>query len=128
MAEAKQRHWSLTAWLIVMIIANSIVVLSGLITFILGYPPLPPPVARRVLTLALVTTCFSIANVVFSIALFRWKKWGFFGLVGTSVLVMVIGLTIGKHISRVLLPVPWIVILYVLLQTGKEKTGWAQLE
>jgi len=128
MAEAKQRHWCLTAWLILMIVAYSLAVLSGLITFIPGYSPLPPPVARRVLTLALVTTCFGIANVVFSVALLRWRKWGFFGLVGTSILVMIIGLTIGNHIGRALLPVLWVVILYAVLQIGKEKRGWTQLE
>jgi len=36
-------------------------------------------------------------------------------------LVVIIGLTIGKHIGRVLLTLLWGVILYALLQIGKEK-------
>jgi len=74
----------------------------------------------------LVAAC--IANVVFAVALFQWKKWGFFGFVGSTILVMVIGLTIGKPIGRVLLQVLWVVILYAVLQIGKEKRGWTQLE
>jgi hypothetical protein len=43
------------------------------------------------------------------------------GFVGANILVVIIGLTIGKHIGGVLLPLLWGVILYALLQIGKEK-------
>ena len=43
------------------------------------------------------------------------------GFVGANILVVIIGLTIGKHIGRVLLTLLWGVILYALLQIGKEK-------
>jgi hypothetical protein len=113
MADAKQRHWCLTAWLILMIIANSIVILSGLMAMTIKS------------TIAL---SFFIANVVFLVALFQWKKWGFFGYVGTNILIMVRGLTTGWHIGRFLLQVLWVLILYAVLQVGKEKRGWTQLE
>jgi hypothetical protein len=117
MAEAKQRHWCLTAWLILMIIANSVIVLSVLIaiTFKSSLPNYH-------------LGLFAIANVVFLVALFQWKKWGFFGYVGTNILIMVSGLTTGWHIGRFLLQVLWVLILYALLQIGKEKRGWTQLE
>jgi len=111
-----------------MIVINSIVVLSGLIAMI---PPLPP-LAWIVPTLLF--ACIGIANVVFSVALLRWKKWGFFGLVGTSILLVVNNLILMR-INRVPLGrgrVPFIllavVILYAALQVGKEKRGWTQLE
>jgi hypothetical protein len=147
MAEAKQRHWCLTAWLILMIVLSSMIVLSALVTLIPGSTPLPPPVARRVLTMALVDTCVGIANLVFFVALFRWKKWGLFGLVGISIfgvvtnLIRILGSLEQSHRSvimhinrpplgfgRVLLAVLWVVIPYALLQIGKEKRGWTQLE
>jgi hypothetical protein len=117
MAEAKQRYWCLTAWLILMIIANLVIVLSVLIaiTFKSSLPNYH-------------LGLFAIANVVFLVALFQWKKWGFFGYVGTNILIMVSGLTTGWHIGRFLLQVLWVLILYALLQIGKEKRGWTQLE
>jgi hypothetical protein len=41
---------------------------------------------------------------------------------------MVSGLATGWHIGRFLLQVLWVLILYALLQIGKEKRGWMQLE
>jgi len=116
-----------------MIIANSVTVLSLLMALMIksSQPNAPPPWTMLTLAdryLAIANVVIAIANVVFSVALFQWKKWGFLGLVGTNILVVIIGLTIGKHIGRVLLPVLWVVILYALLQIGKEKRGWTQLE
>jgi hypothetical protein len=114
MADPKQRHWCLTAWLLLMIIANSIIILSRLMTMTIKS--------------AIALSFFSIANVVFLVALSEWKKWGFLGYVGTNILIMVRGLTTGWHIGRFLLQVLWVLILYALLQIGKEKRGWTQLE
>ena len=118
MSYAKQRHWYLTAWLILMIIANSIIVLSRLKAMTIK--PSPPNSPHP--------WTFAIANVVFLVALFQWKKWGFLGYVATNILIMVSGLLTGWHIGRFLLQVLWVLILYALLQIGKEKRAWAQLE
>jgi hypothetical protein len=114
MADAKQRHLCLTAWLILMIIANSMIVLSRLMTMTIKS--------------SIALSFFAIANVVFLVALFQWKKWGFLGYVGTNLLIMVSGLMRGWHIGRFLLQVLWVLILYAVLQIGKEKRGWTQLE
>ena len=133
MVEAKQRHWCPAAWLILMIIANSVIVSSILMAMTIksSLPNAPQPWAMFTLAgryLAIANVVIATANVVFLVALFQWKKWGFFGFVGSTILVMVIGLTIGKPIGRVLLQVLWVVILYAVLQIGKEKRGWTQLE
>ena len=114
MAEAKQRHWCLTAWLILMIIANSMIVLSLLISMTIKS--------------SLPLLFFAIANVVFLVALSEWKKWGFLGYVGTNIVIMVSGLMTGWNIGRFLLQGLWVLILYAVLQIGKEKRGWTQLE
>jgi len=114
MADAKQRHWCLTAWLMLMIIANSIIIVSRLMTMTIKS--------------TIVLSYFAIANVVFLVALSEWKKWGFLGYVGTNILIMVSGLIKGWHLGRFLLQVLWVLILYALLQIGKEKRGWTQLE
>jgi hypothetical protein len=133
MADAKQRHWCLTAWLSLMIIANSMIVLSLLLaTTIKSSAPNPPQPWTTLTPAAKYRTIaqlgFAIANVVFLVAVLQWKKWGFFGYVGTNLLIMVSGLTMGWGISRILLQVLWVLILYAVLQIGKEKRGWTQLE
>ena len=123
-AEAKQRHWCLTTWLILMIIANSLTALVYLIASRTIKSNLPNTPDWAMPTLAVVC----IANVAFSIVLFQWKKWGFFGLVATGILTLAINLTIGLGIGRALLGVLGVGALYAVLQIGKEKRGWTQLE
>ena len=123
-AEAKQRHGCLTAWLIGMIIFNSLAALFYLIASAkikLNLPKAPPWATP---TLAVVC----ITNLVFCVALFQWKKWGFFGLVGTAILTAVINLKVGISISKVLFGMLGVGALYAVLQIGKEKRGWTQLE
>ena len=123
-AETKQRHGCLTAWLIVMIIANSLFALIYLIasTKIRSNLTKAPPWTAA----ALAVVC--IANLIFSVALFQWKKWGFFGHVGTTILIVVINLKAGISISRVLFGMLGVVALYGVLQIGKANKGWPQLE
>jgi hypothetical protein len=69
-----------------------------------------------------------IVNVVCAIALFQWKKWGFFGFIATAAVAFVVNLMIGINILQALLGLVGIAVLYWVLQMGKEKKGWTQLE
>ena len=69
-----------------------------------------------------------ILNIVCAVALFQWKKWGFFGFVATSILALGLNLTIGLNIFQVILGLAGIAILYGVLQIGNERKGWTQLE
>ena len=124
MAEAKQRDGCLTAWLILMLIANSATTLFFVLfrERIKSHSPNAPAWAAPTATVA------SAANVVFAVALFRWKKWGFWGLLGTGILALGINLIIGTSVGETILGLLGIVILYGLLQAGEEKRGWTQLE
>jgi len=124
MAEAKQREGCLTAWLILMMIANSVTALLFVLfrERIKVHSPNVPAWIVPTLVVA------SAANVVFAVALFRWKKWGFWGLLGTGILVFVINLMIGTSALQSILGLFAILILYGLLQAGEEKRGWTQLE
>lgn len=90
MSEQKQRHWFLEVWLVLMIIANSslaLMTLSTIRAFIRDRPDIP---------WALITVMvFSILNVVCSIALFKWKKWGFWGLLFSSIVVFGVRVSLG---------------------------------
>lgn len=124
MNEQKKRHGCLTAWLVLMLIANSAVVLIytlGSAAVRQKYPH-APDWALPALTLG------GILNVVFLIALFRWKKWGFWGSVATYALSFVVNLAVGVNVVQVLLGLSGLAILFGVLQIGKENKGWSQLE
>jgi hypothetical protein len=111
---------------------NSAAVLSLLITLIPSRQPDAPSfwntltLAQRYLFFANVT--IAVANLVFLVALFRWKQWGFLGFVGTNILSVVIAQTFGKPGGRAFIPLLMVVILYGALHVGEEKNGWTQLE
>lgn len=124
MTEGKQRHGCFTSYLVLMIITNSLSALLYLVAskVIMRYPPYVPLWVSWVLAVA------GIVNVVCAIALFRWKKWGFFGFIGTSIIVAVVNLSVGLNILAVLLGLSGILVLFGVLQIGKERKGWTQLE
>ncbi|MGH3755135.1 MAG: hypothetical protein ACRDRP_21075 [Pseudonocardiaceae bacterium] len=62
--------------------------------------------------------CLTAANVVCAIALFQWRKWGFYGFVATSVVGLVVNLAIGLNPVQALLGLVGIAILYGVLQIG----------
>ena len=122
--QPKQRHGCLTAYLILMIIANS---LTSLVYLVGGqslrqqFPQMP--------TWAIpVLAALGLVNLTCAIALWRWKKWGFFGFIGSSLAAFVINLMVGISIYHALIGVIGFVILFGVLHIGKEKNGWNQLE
>jgi hypothetical protein len=121
---AKQRHGCLTAWLILLIIVNSLVAVVYLFASSMIKANLPNAPAWTIPVLAV--GC--IANVVFAIALFQWKKWGFFGFIGTTILALAINLSLGLNVFQIVLGLLGIVILYAVLQIGNGNKGWPQLE
>ncbi len=124
MSDEKQRHGCLTAWLVLMVVANSLMAALYLFRGVIikeNYSSAPAWAPRA---LALV----GIANVVFSVALLRWKKWGFFGFVVASGVAFVVNLKVGLSVVQAVSGLAGIAILYGALQIGKENKGWPQLE
>jgi cytochrome bd-type quinol oxidase subunit 2 len=132
MPELKKRHGCLTAWLILMIVANSTIALGYCLIgvdrsmyFIKlkeSYPNAPDWTFPLLALLSLI-------NLACSIALFKWKKWGFWGFCVTSVIVLIINLSVGvKLFPSSLGGLFGIVLLYGVLHIGKEDKGWPQLE
>lgn len=120
----KQRHGCLTAWLILMIITNSVMALmylfgSGMIR---QRFPDAPSWAFPVLAV------LGIINLICAIALFSWRKWGFIGFAATSVAAIIVNLAVGLNIIQALMGLLGIAVLYGVLHIGKENKGWPQLE
>jgi hypothetical protein len=122
MATTKQRHGCLTAWLALSIIVNALTALIYVVLVLFGRKMVAPAWA----TFALAIVCF--ANVLFAIALLRWKKWAFFGFLGATILALVINLRIGIRPIFASVGLVGIIILYAALQIGGEGKGWNQLE
>jgi len=132
---ARQRHGCVTSWLTLMIIANSLIAMSYLFasgTITKSLPNAPVWVFR-------VSGVVALANVVFAVALFRWRKWGFWGFVAVTVLALLLNLIAifspNQSPNRtfgglfVILSAPLgVAILYGVLQIGRENNGWRQME
>jgi hypothetical protein len=114
----------LTAWLIAMIVMSAF---AALVYFLAGgflrekLPDASPPLLTGLAALA-------VLNIGFAIALWNWKKWGFWGYCATSLSAFIINMSMGTGLGSSLVGLLGIVILYAALQIGGEKKGWSQLD
>jgi len=70
-----------------------------------------------------------LLSLVFIIALFKWRKWGFWGLCATSIVVFIVNI-ISKNsgIAYWVLGLSSVILLFAILNIGKENKGWRQLD
>ena len=138
MSNTKQRHGCLTAYLIFALIMNLVTVfrffsvslhsgqnLQQLPTWAF---PAQNPLPFWASLLAATSVVF---HLVCLIALFRWRKWGFYGILMSFVL----NFTLLAVFANIIIPVMGAVFgslgvatLYGVLQIGGDKSGWTQLE
>ena len=124
MSEQKKRHGCLTAVLILMLIANSataLMYLFGSNVILQAVPGIP---SWSLIALGI----FAAINLVCTIAIFKWKKWGFWGFIITSIAALFVNLSIGLGIGQSLMGLGGLALLYGVLHIGKENKGWPQLE
>jgi hypothetical protein len=69
-----------------------------------------------------------VFNLVCAIALFAWKKWGFYGFIVSSIFSFAINLTIGIPVVHALMGIVGVAVLYGVLQIGNGDKGWPQLD
>ena len=124
--ETKQRHGCVTAWLILMIIANSFTAITYLFMGETISQNLPNSIPQPMMTaLAII----GIANLTFSIMLFQWKKWAFWAFAGTSIITLGVNLSIGLGIGASLFGLAGAAILYAILQIKKDGIStWDNLD
>jgi hypothetical protein len=126
MSEVKERHGCVTAWLILMIIANSIAFLGNLFLskgIIEAFENASMPM---VLTLSFL----GALNIYFAVMLFQWKKMGFYGFVGSSLIGLVLNLVIGIPVVQAIVGLVGVGILFGILQIKAHdgKSAWEGLE
>ena len=123
----KQRHGCLTAYLVVMLIANFGVIISYLVIknapqgYAAGVPPIPDWAFVTLLTLG-------AGNIICVVALLRWKIWGFWGFAGLALVTLLVNLQLGFSFAEVFSDLAAIVFLYLVLNIGGDNKGWPQLE
>ncbi len=122
--QEKERHGCLTAYLVLAIIANSataLIYLFGAAAIKRSVPNMPDWAFPVLIVLVLF-------NLACAIALLRWKKWGFWGLVGSAVVTLGVNLTIGLGLSSAIVGLLGVFLLCGLLHIGKDNKGWPQLD
>ncbi len=122
----KQRHGCLTTWLILMLLANS----GTALMYLLGDSSIHtilPDMAGWVIPVLIVMCLF---NIVCTIALFMWKKWGFWGFIVSSVVSVGVNISGGLDIGSSAGGLIGIAILYGIMQIGdkNKNKGWPQME
>jgi hypothetical protein len=115
--QGKQRHGCVTAWLILMIIGNSMVALFLLFAgnFIGQTQSLPIPPSMLI-----ILSILGIVNVICAIMLMQWKKIGFWGFIITSVIAFGINIQLELGIGQSVSGLISIGILYAILQIRKN--------
>lgn len=115
--EAKSRHGCATAFLYFMVIANSLVAVN-IVVFL---------VRARVPVAAHWRVVLVVLNVLFLVALLRWKRWGFYGIAVTVSLAAAINF-LSEGLREALLGLVGLAVLYGVLQIGGKRSTWSQLE
>lgn len=123
MADQKSRHGCLTAWLVFMVIANS---LSSLF-YLFGSASVKQALPNAPSWIFPVLVFMGLVNVVCAFALFMWKKWGFWGFCVSSVIALITNISAGIGASSIV-GLIGVAILYGVLQIGQEDKGWPQLD
>ncbi len=122
----KQRHGCVTAWLILMIIANSFTAILYLFAGDTVSQNFPGGISN---TMMILLGIIGIGNIIFSVLLFKWKKIGFWGFIFSSIVALAINLNIGISIGQSLFGLAGIAVLYGVLQIKKDTvTAWDNLD
>jgi len=124
MNQGKQRHGCLTAYLVVAIILSAIASLGNLLGGAMIQRAFPNAPVWAMPVLAFI----GVFHIVCLVALFQWKKWGFYGVVLCSLASVAVNLIVGLGIGQALFGLIGIAVLYGVLQIGGGTKGWTQLE
>lgn len=84
-----------------------------------------PNVSTR--SVAIIVTA-AIANIVFAIALFKWRRWGFYGFIATAIVALITNLSIGLGIGQSIFGLIGIPLLYWVMNMGGANKAWPHLK
>lgn len=119
----KQRHGCLTAYLILVLVVN--VIAFSAVPFLISIANLADiDIAPWQYVLGI---CTVVAETIFVIALFKWKKWGFYGVVASYVVSIIVNTVRGAAAWQIAISVSSLTILCMMVW-ALEPSAWDQLE
>jgi hypothetical protein len=125
-SKSKERHGCVAAWLIMMIVVNTLGSIGYIFMGEFIYDAFPKGINQVGLIIYAILTS---ANVVFAVMLFKWMRIGFWGYVGTSILASIMNISLGLGIVQSMLGFVGILALYGVLQIQqKNLSAWSQLD
>ena len=118
------RHGCLTAWLTFMLIVNT--------ACLIATPLWAPNMAKAGFqfsntSLAVMVICL-ISSLAFTMALFRWKRWGFWGHCVIAVVALVNNLSMGTGIAESMSGFLGLGLLVLFLNIGDADKAWSRLK
>lgn len=118
------RHGCFTAWLIVALIAQVLTLLLNSLGYNLIHRGLPSftPLIAGLLVLG------GLLHIACIVALFQWRRWGFYGIVVITVLICVLNIMVGVSIGGSLSSLVGVGILYGVLNIGGPNSAWRHLK
>lgn len=117
-SQLKKRGGCLTAWLVFLILANLLIALLHLVSVAIARRPIPE-LPAWVMPLSVLA---ALANCVFAIGIWKWKRWGLYGFIGLSL----IGFAVNLMTTGFALAVPGLVGLVILVVLVRPV--WRHLE
>jgi hypothetical protein len=118
-----RRHGCLTVWLVILVASRLFFLLSTVGT----YPDLQKQVPGATPVLIGLLYLCAIAEIIFAIAIFRWRRWGFYGFAASTIVALCLNLVMGIQLWNDLPGLAAVVVLFILLQLGKENRAWKHL-
>jgi hypothetical protein len=119
----KSRHGCLTAYLILAIIVN-----AGVGFYYLIRANYLSQINNVPISFFITLAILGVTNIVCAIALFRWRKWGFWGFCVTTVIGLILNIILGLGVFSIVSSMISIGIMFGILQIGQGNKGWPQLE
>jgi len=124
--DVKQRHGCVSAWLIFIIVVNS---LSVFIYLLAHTELLEDMLGGLSPTMIMLLVLLSVLNVVYAAMLLNWKKLGFWGIAFNSIVALVLNLSLGLGFVQSFLGLLGILVLYGILQIKQGNvSAWSNLE
>lgn len=117
-------HGCLSAWLACSVIFSAINVITTPFLFNFAKRSAPGLTHAGVVLICVL----SLLNVMFAVALLRWKRWGFYGFLANSIAALVINLSIGLGLGSSTIGLFGVVILAILLNLGGNQRAWRHLK
>lgn len=123
MPETKKRHGCLTAYLALIIVANC----ATLLLYLFAGEAAKRLVPNTPAWAHSASLLFCITNVVGAMALFKWKKWGFWCLLIPTLLMTAVNLSLGHPLGPSVGGLVGVAILYGALHMGRANKEWRRL-